>query len=233
MFYIVYKIIQLSTGREYIGQHQTDNLNDGYTGSGTLISPAVEENPSDFVKTILWYCDSYDEMNELEASLVTEEYLLKNFPEKTFNQVPGGKVDLPTINKWQKILYPGKTRIGRGANAGKIKIALGDKNIWIYPDKFDDSIHSRVLNKSNKPRKKETGKRAPRVRVKETSKRNISAEVQSVPDTIKNAFKVWKFKNKARLTTDIYDKWEQRILSKNPGLCSDDLLHLRGQVPVK
>lgn len=79
MFYLVYKIIQLSTHREYIGQHQTDNLNDGYMGSGTLIAPAVEANPTDFVKTILWYCDSADEMNELEAALVTEEYLLANF----------------------------------------------------------------------------------------------------------------------------------------------------------
>lgn len=108
MFYLVYKIIQLSTGREYIGQHQTSNLNDGYMGSGTLIAQAVEENPNDFVKTILWYCDSDDEMNELEAALVTEEYLLANFPEKTFNQVPGGKVSMDVVNKWSKKLNPHK-----------------------------------------------------------------------------------------------------------------------------
>lgn len=112
MFYLVYKIIQLSTGREYIGQHQTSNLNDGYMGSGTLIAPAVEENPADFIKTILWYCDSADEMNELEAALVTEEYLLANFPEKTFNQVPGGKISMDVVSKWSRKLNPERSLRG-------------------------------------------------------------------------------------------------------------------------
>lgn len=106
----VYKIIQLSTGREYIGKHKTDNLNDGYMGSGTLIAPAVDENPSDFIKTIIWYCDSESEMNELEATLVTEDYLLKNFPEKTFNQVPGGDIPLHVSAQWMRKLQPEKMK---------------------------------------------------------------------------------------------------------------------------
>lgn len=218
MFYLVYKIIQLSTGREYIGQHQTDNLNDGYMGSGTLIAPAVEENPTDFVKTILWYCDSADEMNELEAALVTEEYLLENFPEKTFNQVPGGKSDLAAIVKWQKILYPEKSRIGNGANAGKIKVALGDKNIWIFPDKFDDTIHSKTLNKNHKPYKKRTGPNPSRDRV------------TIIPDNIRHAFKIWKSRNKSKMTIEAYDKWEQRVLSKNENLTKEILSHFRNQI---
>lgn len=121
----VYKIIQLSTGREYIGKHKTDNLNDGYMGSGTLITPAVLENPSDFVKTIIWYCDSESEMNELEASLVTEEYLLKNFPEKTFNQVPGGAVSMDVIAKWRDTLYKGNNPRGtQSASKGNHRIDI-------------------------------------------------------------------------------------------------------------
>lgn len=106
----VYKIIQLSTGREYIGIHSTDDFNDGYMGSGTLISFAVDENPSDFVKTIIWMGKDRAEIEELEATLVTEEYLLKNFPEKTFNQVPGGDVPLNVVLKWSKILSVSATK---------------------------------------------------------------------------------------------------------------------------
>ena len=130
----VYRIIQLSTGREYIGKHGTDNLNDGYMGSGTLITPAVESNPSDFVKTIIWYCDSESEMNELEAALVTEEYLLENFPEKTFNQVPGGDIPLHVSAQWMRKLYPEK----RVHNANKSSIEI-DGNTYEFPDSWREN----------------------------------------------------------------------------------------------
>lgn len=126
MHYLVYKIIQLSTGREYIGQHQTTNLNDGYMGSGTLITAAVQDNPSDFVKVVVRYCTSQEEMNELESALVTEEYLTENFPEKTFNQVPGGAVDIGTVAKWQRILNP-KYR-------SRLRNTKRDPN-WVHPKK--------------------------------------------------------------------------------------------------
>lgn len=219
----VYKIIQLSTRREYIGIHSTDNFNDGYMGSGTLIKPAVDACPDDFVKTIIWMCDTREEAEELESTLVTEEYLKENFPERTFNQVPGGKVSLGVVNKWQKKLYPTKSRVGRGANAGKIKVTDGKRNMWIFPCDFDEKIHSRDLIKSDKKRKK---------RAKENSPREISKEIKIIPEKIRLAFANWKSKNKAKGTLSIekYNKWEQRVLSKNKNLTSEHLIHLRKQV---
>lgn len=105
-------------------------------GSGTLITPAVLENPSDFVKTIIWYCDSESEMNELEATLVTEEYLLKNFPEKTFNQVPGGAVSMDVIAKWQKILYPEKRVYTVNTKKSSIEI---DGKVYEFPDSWREN----------------------------------------------------------------------------------------------
>lgn len=69
-----------------------------------------------------------------------------------------------------------------------------------------------------------------KARKKEVKPREISSDVKAVPDNIKNAFKVWKFKNKSRLSMEIYDKWEQRVLQKNKELESSDLIHLRQQV---
>lgn len=211
MYHYVYKIIQLSTRKEYIGIHSTDDFNDGYMGSGALIKPAVDACPDDFVKTIIWMCKSRQEAEELESTLVTEEYLEENFPERTYNQVPGGKASFEMIRKWQKKLYPTKSRVGRGANAGKIKVTDGTRNMWIFPCDFDEKIHSRDLIKSDK-------------------KRKVNAEIQSVPEKINQAFRTWKSKNKSSLSIEKYNKWEQRVLSKNKNLTSEHLIHLRKQV---
>nr|DAO71558.1 MAG TPA: GIY-YIG nuclease superfamily protein [Caudoviricetes sp.] len=214
MYHYVYKIIQLSTRKEYIGIHSTDDFNDGYMGSGTLIKPAVDACPDDFVKTIIWMCDTREEAEELESTLVTEEYLKENFPERTFNQVPGGKVSLGVVKRWQRKLYPNKSRVGNGANAGKIKVTDGKRNMWIYPEDFDEKIHSRDLIKSDKKRKART----------------VSSEVNAIPEKIRLAFANWKSKNKSSLSIEKYNKWEQRVLSKNKNLTSEHLIHLRKQV---
>lgn len=132
----VYKIIQLSTGREYIGIHSTDDFNDGYMGSGTLISFAVDKNPSDFVKTIIWMGKDRTEIEELEAALVTEEYLLKNFPEKTFNQVPGGDVPLNVVLKWSRKLNPEKRVYTVNTKKSSIEI---DGKVYEFPDSWREN----------------------------------------------------------------------------------------------
>jgi hypothetical protein len=40
---IVYKITNIINGKYYIGKHSTDNINDGYMGSGKLIKDAINK----------------------------------------------------------------------------------------------------------------------------------------------------------------------------------------------
>lgn len=125
-FNYVYKIIELTTGREYISRHKTYDLNDNYMGSGTAITAAYERNPSNFVKTILWFCNSQNEAIELEGVLVDKHYILRNYPDKTFNINSGVMVDDYTKFRWIKRLYP-NTELGFIIPTGTGKIA-GVKN---------------------------------------------------------------------------------------------------------
>ena len=97
MFYTIYQITNKETGKTYIGKHQTDNLDDGYMGSGLLLKRAQEKHGLDvFEKTILHVFDNEDEMNVKEAELVTEEFCSRD---DTYNLCPGGKGGWGYVNQ--------------------------------------------------------------------------------------------------------------------------------------
>lgn len=63
----------------YIGQHQTENIDDGYMGSGLRIQRAIKKyGVENFEKTILFECSSVEEMNAKEAEIVNEEFIARD-----------------------------------------------------------------------------------------------------------------------------------------------------------
>lgn len=87
--YLIYKITNTLNGKCYIGQHKTNNLNDGYFGSGKLLKTAIAKyGISNFDKEILFDFDSFDEMNNKEIELVTEALVLDPL---TYNIQVGGQ----------------------------------------------------------------------------------------------------------------------------------------------
>ncbi len=96
MFYTIYRITCKTTGKTYIGKHQTKNVNDDYMGSGKLLAYAKDKyGLENFSKEILYIFNSEDEMNAKEAELVTEEFCAR---EDTYNVCPGGKGGWGYIN---------------------------------------------------------------------------------------------------------------------------------------
>lgn len=85
MFYLVYKITNLINGKFYIGAHKTKNKDDGYMGSGVLITRAIEKyGIENFKKEILFECSSIDEMYKKEYECVILDERL------SYNMIPGG-----------------------------------------------------------------------------------------------------------------------------------------------
>ena len=58
-YYIVYKTTNLVNNMYYVGCHQTDNLNDGYIGSGKYLKRAIKKyGIENFKFDILYFLSS-------------------------------------------------------------------------------------------------------------------------------------------------------------------------------
>lgn len=77
-FHFIYKTTNLLSGKYYIGMHSTDNLDDGYLGSGKRLRYSInkygEENHS---REILEFLDSRKELKEREAEIVNLNEIAK------------------------------------------------------------------------------------------------------------------------------------------------------------
>lgn len=72
--FFIYKTTHVETGKFYIGKHATRNVNDGYIGSGKILSYAIRKYGKEAFKIEhLAYCSSMAELNQLEQEYVTKE----------------------------------------------------------------------------------------------------------------------------------------------------------------
>ena len=89
MKYTIYQIKNKINGKIYIGKHQTENLDDGYFGSGIALREALKKYGKDnFLKEILFVFDSEEEMNAKERELITEDFVKRK---DTYNLGVGGE----------------------------------------------------------------------------------------------------------------------------------------------
>lgn len=84
----VYKITNLLNNKIYIGVHSTDDLNDGYMGSGRAITNAIRRyGVENFKKEILVDFETAELAYRLEKMLVDEKFIKRK---DTYNAMVGG-----------------------------------------------------------------------------------------------------------------------------------------------
>lgn len=91
-FFILYKTTNTVNGKVYIGIHKTNNLNDGYLGSGLALLESIEKyGKENFKREILEFCKSYEELIEIEKIYVDESWVKdkSNYNLKTGGQSSG------------------------------------------------------------------------------------------------------------------------------------------------
>jgi hypothetical protein len=91
---VVYTSRHLPTGRYYIGVHSTDNLDDGYLGSGKIICNLVNAHPpEEFERQIHADFPTREQAIDLEAMLVQPFLIDKGFFPLVLNCMPGGSAN--------------------------------------------------------------------------------------------------------------------------------------------
>lgn len=123
MIYFFYKTTNKVNGRYYYGVHSTENIDDGYLGSGRALKAAVKKyGVENFEREILVFCSSERAMYMYEAEVVTQEVV--NDP-MSYNMALGGDggsihseevlKHLSEVNRGERNPMYGKP----GANKGK------------------------------------------------------------------------------------------------------------------
>jgi len=76
--HLLYKTTCLVTGKFYVGMHSTENIDDGYLGSGVVLHRSINKHgKAQHVREILEELSSREALIQREIAVVTEE-LLKN-----------------------------------------------------------------------------------------------------------------------------------------------------------
>lgn len=88
MIFYFYKITNKINGKYYYGVHSTQNLNDGYMGSGVILAKAYKKYGIDnFQKKILRYFNNKEQMYQFQNKIVTMEQVNNDM---CYNVVIGG-----------------------------------------------------------------------------------------------------------------------------------------------
>jgi hypothetical protein len=73
-YHFSYKTTNITNGKYYLGMHSTNNLDDGYLGSGKRLRYSIRKyGVDDFKLVILKHFDNFDDMRDAEIELITKD----------------------------------------------------------------------------------------------------------------------------------------------------------------
>lgn len=179
MFFLVYKTTNKINGKCYVGSHKTENLDDGYFGSGKYLLRAIEKHGIDnFVREILFQFDNPKDMYAKEAEIVNEDFLMN---ENTYNLKVGGFGGFDYINKNAGMNNSGHTEESRkktnAATSTRLKKKYSTRSGKIEIKKLSKSAE--IVRKRKYP----SGTFFGRVHSEETKRKISEARKRSIAST--------------------------------------------------
>ena len=151
MYYYTYKITCTEGSfkdKIYFGQHHTENLDDGYKGSGKLIRDYYKKYPNGYVKEILGFYDNQNELDIAEYNLI-HPHLNKDY---CLNQRDGGYKPTLGENQKTKIIKTLKEYYKNPENRKKAGIKPEEFVPWNKGKKLSDT-HKQKLSDAHKGKK--------------------------------------------------------------------------------
>jgi group I intron endonuclease len=166
MFYYLYEIRNNLDNKIYVGVHKTEDMNDGYMGSGKVIQRAIKKyGIKNFTKTILEVFNTPEEMYNREKEVVNEEFLLR---EDVYNLRRGGFGGFDYINNSGIAKFKGKKHttetkthlreisLGRESSQ-ETKQKISDNN-WSKKDPESQKQHASMISKKRERSEEEKKK---------------------------------------------------------------------------
>jgi len=136
-YHYIYKITRTDgSGKYYIGMHSTDDLDDGYFGSGKYITASIKKHGrANHTKEILEFLPTRDAVKLREKELVTKELLGDKF---CMNLKPGGEGGWDHLND--------------GSEDHKRRRAIGTINSNRSPKRLNNPEYRKKLSVAQKKR---------------------------------------------------------------------------------
>jgi hypothetical protein len=126
-YHFIYKIVNIKSGKYYIGMHSTHNPDDGYMGGGKRITNSIRKHGKEaHTKEILEYFDDRESLRQREIELVNED-LLKD--PMCMNLQPGGGGGISGPEHMQKF-----SKAGNDAYREKLKNPEYKQNLALKCD---------------------------------------------------------------------------------------------------
>lgn len=183
MYYFIYKTTNKINQKYYYGAHSTENINDGYLGSGVSLKKAIlKYGKENFSREIVEFCHDNEEMYLKEEKIVSEHY--RN--DQCYNMNVGGR------GGWN---YVNSNGLSKGPNNPMIKypelreyISKIQKELKTGNEKYV-SIARENLKKAVEVN---TGKKRPEHSefMREWSKNNWENNKEYIRDCLSSNFKI-------------------------------------------
>lgn len=166
----IYKTTNILNNRYYIGRHSTNNLKDGYIGSGTMLKRSIKKyGLQNFKFEILYFCENFKELVKLEKHIINQSLLkddlCMNMCEGGLTPILFGEHNGNFGNKWSEDMKKSLSIKKTGKYVGELnpfynkkhsketilklsnnaKTRTGDKNPF-YGRSHNDDTKKKIIN---------------------------------------------------------------------------------------